>query len=774
MMVNRNLKVLSVTLLFGSSLFAVDAQADDSRWTLADVKMGDTSFTQYDRPLRELLSKEVGMVRAGSSLADVNFWALDRRGMKLPKNFRWDPVFEREALKLVDWRTVKTGEKGDFIAHAMRYSSSNSSGILGSGRNTEVTRLPVVDPKTGQVIAMQQLDLKGVGTTGLEPKAWGDPKHMSGTEKLWHAYADGFFADFLEVNGMRTNNSVLLGYRGEGNGTNGRLGEMDRLATVAQAAKGGKDMIREWVDRFADRRALELGQKQRMNVPTLFKHVGNQKAHELALAFFMRVGHGAPTSDNTFINEWGDHGGNSTSDKLHWNHIPRDGSQHTHDERGMGQQIDTFMWRFLAGRTHVDMFKNKGFLNILQGSAMTAAERSEMAQMDIGKVIGKSINDAMVHHTLLSVGFSEADAKYLMHHHRKEASAIHDKMIGLAKQTGHGEHRVYGREKDADAFDIVRQPAQHDIYMALGSASHGKGPLAQPVEVLIGKLKDRYKLAGMEVTALKEMMQVNALHRNHFANQMVRRSLNVTSQRIANKIDQAHRKMKSSDKAEQANGEALLRAARAESAAFRRGYNFLGEGAAYRVAQNVASGRVKSQANMAILSEHKENGVAIRQLSNGKKDVIQVELADNPLNSKMGKYSMRYKLANGQWSEISGRNVDKSTVVFEVDVTDKNAADLKAFKANFKANGHVAENFGFGWGSEMPVVFADQNVRASLGLLAKRNGLKRAQTEKEQRVTSAMERAYPQVKAAPSSSEHLIKSIQSARHYRARPVSGRR
>ena len=750
-----------------------------------DIELGRTWVDQFSPSMKSQMSKPVPMVlQEWPLLLGANLALLERSGVTVPRNHRFDPAWEAKWLKKVAVRPAHFGEPPLFDAQATRYWSQY--GIRGDGRAARIFDLVERDPVSGKTRAVEA-DVKGFGT-GLKPDGWGG-SHSSGKERLEDVFADNFFADYLNGNSVAANSYLSMVRIDNGDGLTVRGGDMPRVAHLHQAQIGlpqheAAEKLRELFDRISDRLVLEQGGRRRHTMPQLFRAIVERKAKEVAQLFALRIAHGAPTVDNTFLLEFGDNGTNTVLDRGHWKHIWEDAPQM--GGRGFGEQADTFLFNFIAKDVY-GLMRDR--------TALSPAEWKTLSQMNPAAVVGKALNRHMTMQLLLNAGFAERDAWALISRHSDKTRAFHDLVIRLSQQLNSGAtHRMVGPK----GADTVKEPARYNVHAALatlasarlerddhqrrvdeinhalatqatgtnGNDATAAKELVDGFEGLISALSTERTLDQGELAGMLRMMQTNAYHRGRTMPQMIRSSLRRYGEELARKASGVH-------------DEGSLRHLRAEIETFRRSYRYLGEGTPYTVAQQLAANQPlpKQRNGMTLLAETKENGVAIRQLSDGRRDTIEVELVGNPLGLRnLSQYRMHYDTRGAEtgWSDVKPR-VNGDALVFEIDVTGKPKAELKRFVAAFFAPGESGtrweNNFGFNWGTHMPVLFADRNVDAALGLLAKRNGKERVLTAETRQVRDVMRHSFKPRRRALKVRPAM--NAVEARAWRALPARGR-
>ncbi|MCA9664377.1 MAG: hypothetical protein KC503_02280 [Myxococcales bacterium] len=703
-----------------------------------------------------------------------NFAGFEAMGLKVPKNYAFDPAWEaKNVLDPAAVRTLINGETpdGKRVTHATRYYSTNADAIVGDGRATEVGVF-VLRGKDGRVKGYRQRQAKGGGATGLSPNF--SAGYQTGREPLYDVLGDNIFATMLQRNGVRTNSSGSMidtpqyVFGDQRTGITDRIGDFTRLAHLHEALKGraapgehekGAKRLRVMLDQINDRLSMEAGRTTRYSMSQLFHVLAQRKAKEMSQLFWLRVSHGAPTCDNTFLTENGDHGTGSVLDRSHWYytfHDLTDGKSKHEGGRGFGLQSGLFLEKFFAEELY----------GLMSGFAeATPGEKASLAKIDAKKLVNALFVKEMTKGALLAAGFSPDQAKQLSHRYPAEAKRFHDVVVKIASYQNMGAtHRMGGA--------TVKHPARYDVYSAVGSlaaiADSKPGEQAQ-VEAVRGAMKilahgqhadtdatapaellaafkgvlGKLGLGQTELSGQLKMMSGNAGHRTKHIHELERHSLRDWSRDIAGRIANADQNT-------------LLRI-RAEIDAKVRRTNIIGEGTALVVAQRLAEGRVKTVerpglGKMALLSTYKENGVAVRQLSNGNKDVIEVRLAGNPLGQRdLRGYRMHYDTtgADKGWLDAKPSRVEGDEIVFEVDVSHVPKGKLRRFELAFfhegagGKKGTWANNHGLNFGNSVPVVFHDKNVQAALSLYAGRHNLTREGVHSEVGlIAAAMKNAY--------------------------------
>jgi len=709
----------------------------------AAAQPSPTSFARaFSSDLSGKLTKEVPLVAMeGARVVMANhermedLGLLKHLGIKRSERGQYNASYEGGLVKAFAFRPATQDEiaRGAYThtgiaTYYQDLIGVNSGGVRGDGRAV-LTGDVLVRDRRGRVTGIFDIQIKGIGT-GLSPKTWGFD-HTHGKEALRQALEDALYSDYLSRNGMRNRSNDWLAVIDTGQYINYPDGGKERAGLLVrggnflrmahmQHLRHDTKALSELVD-FANRQvSVEMGRRRKLSVTGLYKVLCQRKAHELADLYSLRSVHGSVTFDNIGLMENMDHGTASTVDRTHRDYTFFKCSQ------GYGREAAQVMAMYSSNLA--------GLLRqVASGKDAQALDR-----LNKGKMLDAMFQRRMARNFLLHSGFSEQDASRLLRRHRGETSAFERVVWKLANQTTSGQHVMKGPHDQV----TVSNPARYDVFAALSKlsvlqvgvrdAERRARALAQVLRPEGQTVDDQTLGAARELLAafdkvsspvfsrlksrserfgLARAMRANATGRNRFADEMVRKSLRAYAGLIERDVVNARRPEE-------------MDRVRAQINAFRRRNLVSGPGTAVHAAQSVLSGTAPRQGKRLVLSRHVENGVAIMEMSDGKRDFVQVKVGGNPLTlGDLKQYRMRLTTGAGKWQDVAPAKVTgNGTVVFDVEVTGKRPAEIQAAFFDQGNQGRWWNNASLNFGRDIRPVLGSANVDVALGVEARRRG----------------------------------------------------
>jgi len=757
------------------------AQADD-HLSLSAIARGNSFGKGFSQGIRSKMVKEVPLVAMdGARVVMANYQELNRLGVKTPKNGLRDGKFESQITKSFAFRPATPEEiaanKHTHVGLATRYADAlGSKGVKGDGR-AALTGEVVVKNRKGHITGVYDIQVKGVGT-GLHPD-WNGFSHRHGKESLRQAMEDALFSDYLARNGLRTNKWLAVidtgDYINHPNGGKERAGLLVRGGNFLRLAhfnlmRNDPKGLRELVD-FANKQvSVEMGRSRALSIPGLYKVLTQRKAKEVANNFWLRTVHGSTTYDNIGLIENMDHGTASTVDRSHRNY------SFFSKWVGYGGEAKFTMQQYYEKELYTLLMK-----------AASPQEQAQLKKLKPGRISQGMLDQQMTYQSLLHVGFSEKDAGRVMKRHRKEAKNLMKVVLSIADTVEPGATHKMGRSGKTQ----VKDPARFDIFRALNKLpelqlSH-KDPDAR-AKALVSILRpgkagtpdlaaarelvtafDKVinpvlkRVNRKEVEGRVRLMSLSAKERNRHAVDLVRQDLRDYSISMTSRIT----------KGENLDG------IRADLNAFRRNNVVHGKGSAVYAASRLMAGKArKTSDGLVVLSSHRENGVSIKEVSDGKKDFIRVSIAGDPLKlADAGRYKMRVKLGNGQWQDVTPTKVTGDKASFDLHVISTSAPQgIQA--AFYDGRGQVKgwwNNSGRDFGRNIRLVLGNDNVQTALAVEAQRRGGQRSgmksslqavaqslfRNEKSRAASKGQPKAKKQTQRTPRHQRSLLRALSS-------------
>lgn len=709
---------------------------------LAQPTSGSSFARAFSPELQGKLTKEVPLVAIeGARVVMANhermedLGLLKRLGIKRSDRGLYNGAYENGLTKAFAFRPATEDEvaRGAYThtgiaTYYQDLIGVNTGGVRGDGRAV-LTGDVLVRDRRGRVTGIFDIQIKGIGT-GLSPKTWGFD-HTHGKEALRQALEDALYSDYLGRNGMRNRSNDWLAVIDTGQYINYPDGGKERAGLLVrggnflrmahmQHLRNDDRALSELVD-FANRQvSVEMGRRRKLSITGLYKVLCQRKANELADLYSLRSVHGSVTFDNIGLMENMDHGTASTVDRTHRDYTFFRCSQ------GYGREAAQVMEMY--------SFNLAGLL----GKVASGKDAQALGKLNKGKMLDAMFQRRMARNFLLHSGFSEQDASLLLRRHGSETSAFERVVWKLANQTTSGQHVMKG---PLDSV-TVESPARYDVFAALSKlsvlqvgvrdAERRARALAQVLRPEGQTVDDQTLGAARELLAafdkvsspifsrlksrserfgLARTMRANATGRNRFADEMVRKSLRAYAGLIERDVVSARRP------------EDMDRV-RAQINAFRRRNLVSGPGTAVHAAQSVLSGTAPRQGQRLVLSRHVENGVSIMEMSDGKRDYVQVKVGGNPLTlGDLKQYRMRLSTGGGTWQDVAPVKVTgNGTVVFDVEVTGKRPSELQAAFFDQGNQSRWWNNASLNFGRDIRPVLGSDNVEAALGVEARRRG----------------------------------------------------
>jgi Protein adenylyltransferase SelO len=723
---------------------------------LAPMGQGSTFDKALSSKVQDKLLVKVPLVALDKArVVMANHERLAAVGIKTPQGGLHTSTFEREVLGSFAFRQATDEEiKAGKFTHtgiATRYADKLSNGVKGDGRAVLMGDVVVKD-RRGRITGIYDIQVKGIGT-GLHPN-WKGYGHRHGREVLRQAVEDALFSDYLTRNGIRTNNWLAVIDSGEtinfpdgGKQRAGLLvrgGNFMRLAHLNLLRNDVKG-LREVVDFVNKQASVELGRKRPLSIPGLYKVLCQRKAREVADMYWIRTVHGSTTYDNIGLFDNMDHGTGSTVDRTHKNY--------------------SFFskWVGYGGEPKFVMrdYYEKELYNLLMKSA-TPAEQKQLKRLKPGTITSAMVDRQMTYRALLSVGFTDKDALKVLHKQRGEAKTFLKTFTRLANVQETGATHKMGK----DGRTEVKDPARYDMFAAMSklaelqvtrrsvearakaltsvlrpgaAATEADRKAARDLVTAFDKLAQPFFSRGSrrEAVGRARLMRDNARSRNHHALDTVRRDMRSYADGITQRI---------------VKGESL-ETIRASLSAYMRNNVVLGNGSSVHAASRLLSGKAaRTSDKRVILSQHRENGVVIQEVSDGSKDAIRVKVKGNPLGlGDLWGYRMHYSVG-GKWRDIKPLKVDGKQAIFEVPLVNGKvpASFAAAFFNGNDQQGRWWNNGGRSFGKNIKLVLGAANVQAALGVEAQRRGGRRQGLRSSLRaVSEALFRAEPRSRTKP-------------------------
>jgi len=719
-----------VSVLFGLLLLPGTGLAQSGGLSVGDIGRGNSFGQGFDQSLQKAVVKEVPLVALkDAQVIMANYKELSRLGVKTdPHGARWGKT-DRDLVNTFAFRPATEQEIRDkaytHIGVATRYADAyGDGGVKGDGR-AALTGEVIIKNLKGGIVGVYDIQVKGVGT-GLHPN-WKGFAHRHGKESLRQALEDALFSDYLTRNGIRTNSWLAVidtksdivhpdGGR-ERAGLLVRGGNFLRMAHF-NLVRNDPKQLRQLVD-FANKQvSLEMGRNRPLSIPGLYKVLTQRKAREVADLYFLRTVHGSTTYDNIGIMENMDHGTASTVNRTHRNY--------------------SFFskWVGYGGEPKFVMneYYHKELYDLLM-SAASPAEKKALQKLNPARITQGMLEHRMTYDALLHSGLSEGDARKVMKKGRGAATRFAKTLLTLANEQEIGKTAIMGKSTQ------VKDPARYDMFGALNKLAELQVIYKKPdarAKTLVRFLRPDGKVSGADLAAARKLvdafdkvispvlsrqprevrvgmvrlMRERAAVRNEHAVHLVRQDLRDYAVKMTDRIQ------KGED----------LDAVRADLHAFRRKNVLLGPGSSVYAANRVIAGKApRTGDGYMVLTRHHENGVSIKEVSNGQQDKIRVSIAGDPLKlGELGRYRMHFSVG-GEWRDLSPVQVEGGKAVFEVPVTPGQAPGsiLAAFFDAHNRDGRWWNNSGRNFGTNVKLVLGSEDVQTALHLAARRRGVTR-------------------------------------------------
>ena len=719
-----------LTLLLGLLAGLLVGAPASAQTSLGDVARGNSFGKAFDTGLRKATVVEVPLVAMkDSQVVMANYKEMNRLGIKTPKYGARSGQFDAEIKNAFAFRPATPEEiaakKFTHVGLATKYADKyGAEGVKGDGR-AALTGEVIVKNRKGAITGVFDIQVKGIGT-GLHPN-WKGFGHRHGKESLRQAVEDALFSDFLTRNGIRTNKWLAVigtkedivhpdGGR-ERAGLLVRGGNFLRMAHFNLVRKDPKQ-LRQLVD-FANKQiSLEMGRNRPLSITGLYKQLTKLKAKEMTDMYFLRTVHGSTTYDNIGLMENMDHGTGSTVDR-------------THNKYSFFSK-----WVGYGGEPKFVMknYYQTELYNLLMESA-TPQEKAQLKKLKPERIANGMLEHEMTYKALLHAGFSDGDAKKIMSKNRAAAKKFAKAVIKLSEVQEVGATHKMGKSTQ------VKDPARYYVFGAMNKLAEvqvtRKNTDARAKAVL--KILRAGKQGSQDMAAAKELVQAfekvsqpilgkaskfervgkvrlmreRATTRNRHAVDMVRQDLRDHAVKTVDRIKKGEN----------------MDAIRADLHAYRRRQVVLGEGSSVYAASKIMSGKVaRTKGGLMVVNQHRENGVAIKEVSNGAKDMIQISVAGNPLGlGNAGQYRMHFSVG-GDWKDLPPTKVENGKAIFEIPVEPGKKAP-KTIQAAFfdgnNRNGKWLNNSGRNYGTNVNLVLGSDTVQTALSVAARRAGVQR-------------------------------------------------
>ena len=631
-----------------------------------------------------------------------------------------DQVLHALSLRPATPAEIRAG-KAKYVALATRYSSGRDSGKKGDGRAALIGDLVIRD-RRGRVVGALEVQSKGVGT-GLAPEG-ANQRHGTGKALLEDSIVEAVMSDYLQANGNSAHGwlSVVAydevvtiddGAISDRAAVLTRVGTFLRIGHLEQV-RDSPALLRSMLADINGRLSRAMGRKRPMDMPQLFRELTRLKAHDLSDLYWSRVAHGSLTGDNIGLFETID---------LATANIVRGSDGHAYE------------WTHSPGyafEPHAVLDRRyAGWLMRYMKLAATPAElaRLEREIPDPERMGRAMLLERNAFNALLHAGFDRDDITFLLREHKDQAMAFAGEVMDFAQadrptsKEGRriGLFNVFGAVSHLAQVSSEVRRGKPDALLGFSITKAAGDPAAQvprarallasyaPLLRAVQKGRTRAERRA-KLTLIKEQARY------------VNRAVEPMGQ--AFHTSDAWREMTaglSGTPRERARAQAAIRAYVRRNV--RRGPESIpGTVAALRHDQLPRLGR------QLVLSETSEEGVTIRELSDGAEDSLQVTLSRDRMRVRdPGSISL---VVSGPDRELrlEPTRVSDEAVVFEVPVDAGLREALPRLDLRFRARrGRTGwDNGGFGFGRDVQWRLASPLVHAELAAIASARGQRRA------------------------------------------------
>ena len=662
------------------------------------------------------------------------------KGLPLGKYGRVTPATLQFLAERYFVHPAKEGEDTSYEAVATRYTDARKEAgrkVQGDGRVVEHPDAMLLD---GVGVTQRVKGRMPTGLRALQEDYWHFNAEVDGKLAVYQGLLTEAFEGFQAINGIPTTETLAAAGSpesftfGGGRVESGQSVEVGRFARLGHLLKAGElergtppvpGLLRELLNDVNAQISLELGVGTHPTLAGLYRIIVKRKAQELADKWWLRIVHGSTTITNNGLIGSVDHATSHTMGRTDPGPPPSASPGHALEpERVLLDQLARWLPRFMK-----------------TAAAGDAPELAALSRLDATQVATEALGDAMARNALEHIGLDADRVHWLVKNQRGAALQLWNVIRDISSEIEPGVNHVF---RGKDGYEAsVPNPARYDVMaalpfimdavtspepgVALATLQRALHPLRPEdardhsrAEQLLNAARPLVDaalrgLSGEVKQAQIEIARDLARHVNAPVPRFAWYALHQWSlQKLADFKDGKISRARLGGEVQRMWRESIRKGP--ESPA----------GVALRI-------RNAGAPNFLVLSTVEEEGVQIRETSDGVHDTLRFAIAENPMGlADPSAIELRVSLREGHEEVLRPKRVLGDEIVFELPVDRAPERIIARFQSTAERTAAGTPKTwdldGLGFGQGHQPVLASLAVDAELAAYAARKGLLRWKT----------------------------------------------